>query len=328
MGMKIFVAGGTGVLGRASLCALVEAGHWVRSTARGTEKSDLVRSLGAEPVELDLYDSKAVCRAVAGSDAVFRLTTRFGPMAKLRDPRTWIETMRLRTEGARILVDAAIVAGVPVYVHESVSFVYADGGGSWLTEDARTEDGGTALLRATLDGEREASRFTKAGGRGIVLRFGGFCGADAPSTMETITLARRRMMPQIGRASNYFSSIYVPDAGRAVAAAVDIPAGIYNVVDDDPVPFAEYLGTLARAIGARKPFRLPAFLGKLVFGDVWKYFTRSLRVSNARLKQTSNWKPEVRSVNDGWPLVAAALNLNDRRLHGAVDHVQHSARLH
>jgi uncharacterized protein YbjT (DUF2867 family) len=114
MGMKIFVAGGTGVLGRASVRALVEAGHHVRSTARSKEKSGLVRRLGAEPVELDLYDSKAVCRAIAGSDAVLRLTTKFGPMAKLRDPRTWTETMRLRTKGARTLVDAAIVAGVPV----------------------------------------------------------------------------------------------------------------------------------------------------------------------------------------------------------------------
>src|SRR5207244_11677471 len=93
-------------------------------------------------------------------------------MAKLRDPRTWTETMRLRTTGAHLLVDAAIAEGVPVYMHESVCFVYADGGESWLSEDARTDDGGTALLRATLEGEQEVDRFTKQGRRGIVLRFG------------------------------------------------------------------------------------------------------------------------------------------------------------
>jgi nucleoside-diphosphate-sugar epimerase len=226
--MKVFVAGGTGVLGRASLRALVEAGHHVTSTARGKQKSDLVRSLGAEPIDVDLYDSKAVRRAITGSDAILRLTTKIGAMTKLRDPRTWTETMRLRTAGAHILVDAAIAEGVPVYLHESVSFVYADGGENWLSEDSRTDDGGTALLHATLKGEEEAARFTEQGGRGIVLRFGGFYSADAPSTMETITLMRRRMMPQIGAASNYLSSIYVPDAGRAVAAAVDVPAGIYK----------------------------------------------------------------------------------------------------
>ena len=231
------------------------------------------------------------------------------------DPPTWTETMRLRTTGAHILVDAAIAEGVPVYIHESVSFVYAEGGANWLSEDSRTDDGGAALLHATLDGDREPDRFTKQGGRGIVLRFRGFYAADAPSTAETITLMRRRMMPQISAASNYFPSIYVPDAGRAVAAALDIPAGIYNVVDDEPVPFAEYLANLARAIGARKPFRLPTILGKWMFGDVWKYFSRSLRVSNGRLKEVSNWKPDVKSVAEGWPLVAAQLNLAYRKRH-------------
>ena len=313
--MQVFVAGGTGVLGRASLRALIAAGHCVRSTARGQEKAELVRSLGAEPVAVDLYDAEAMRRAIAGSDAVLRLTTKFGPMAKLRDPRTWTETMRLRTSGAHLLVDAAIAEGVPLYLHESVSFVYADGGASWLSEEARTDDGGTALLHATLEGEREAGRFTKQGGRGIVLRFGGFYAADAPSTLETITLMRRRLMPQIGAAANYFSAIYVPDAGRAVVAALDIPAGIYNVVDDTPVPFAEYLQILARAIGVGKPLRLPAILGKWMFGDVWKFLSRSLRVSNARLKDVSNWKPDVKSVTEGWPLVAAELHLADRKRH-------------
>jgi NAD dependent epimerase/dehydratase family enzyme len=201
--------------------------------------------------------------------------------------------------GARVLVDASIAERVPVYIHESVSFVYADGGENWLSEDSGTDDGGTALLQATLDGEKEAVRFTKQGGRGTVLRFGGFYAADAPSTRETITLMRRRMLPQIGAASNYFSSIYVPDAGQAVKAALDIPAGIYNVVDEEPVPFAEYLAHLARAIGARKPFRLPTVVGKWMFGDVWKYFLRSQRVSNARLKEVSNWKLAVKTVAEG-----------------------------
>jgi len=270
--------------------------------------------LGAEPIDVDLYDPQAVRRTIAGSDAVLRLTTKFGSMAKLRDPRTWAETMRLRTVGARILVDAAIAESVPVYVHESVSFVYADGGTTWLSEDAPSDDGGSPLLRATLEGEQEAARFTKAGRRGIVLRFAAFYGVEAASTLETITLARRRMMPQIGAASNYFASIYVPDAGRAVLAALDIPAGIYNVCDDEPVTFAEYLHTLTKAIGAPKPFRLLAIFGNWMFGDIWKYFSRSQRVSNARLKEVSNWKPTVRSVSEGWPVVAAELGLGQGKL--------------
>ena len=156
-----------------------------------------------------------------------------------------------------------------------------------------------ALSRATLDGEAVAERFTNAGRRGIVLRFAGFYGADAASTIETVTLLRRRMMPQIGSGSNYFSLIHVPDAGRGVAAAIGLPAGIYNVCDDEAVTFADYLGIGAQAVGVPEPFRFPAFLGKWMFGEVWKYFPRSVRASNARLKKASGWKPELRSVAEG-----------------------------
>jgi nucleoside-diphosphate-sugar epimerase len=306
--MKVFVAGGTGVLGRASLKYLVEAGHQVRATARTPQKAHLVLSLGAEPVGVDLYDPPAVREAIAGFDAVLRLATRIPSLTQMRDRRSWQETNRLRTEGARLLVDAAIAQGVKVYVHESVVFVYADGGTQWITEDAPTEEGGSKILHAALEGEREAARFSKSGGRGIVLRFGGFYGADAPSTVEMVKSMRRRLIVQPGSGSNFVSSIYVPDAGRAVLAALDIPAGTYNVVDENPVSFADYLRMLARAAHVPKPFRFPGAFGKLMFGEVWNYFSRSLRVSNARLKTASNWKPSVPSVAEGWPLVAAEIS--------------------
>ncbi len=305
--MKIFVAGGTGVLGRASLRPLVEAGHRVISTARGKGKAEQVRAVGAEPVDCDLYDPKSVREAMAGCDAVVRLTTKIGSLASIRKPEAWAETNRLRTTGARILVDAAIAAGVGAYLHESVTFVYADGGSKWLREDAATDDGGSEILRAALEGEYEAARFTANGGRGIVLRFAAFYGAEAPSTQEMVGMARKRMLAQIGPATNYFSSIYVPDAGRAVAAAVNAPAGIYNVGDDEPMPFVEFVHLLASAIGAKPPLHLPGFLGKIMFGGVWSYFSSSQRVSNAKLKQATGWRPLVKSVREGWPLVAAEL---------------------
>jgi len=132
------------------------------------------------------------------------------------------------------------------------------------------------------------------------------------------------MMPQIGSASNYFASICVPDAGRAVAAALDVPAGLYNVCDDEPVSFAEYLHTLTKAIGAPKPFRLPALVGRWMFGDVWKYFPRSQKASNARLKSVSNWRPAVKSVTEGWPIIAAELGLGQGRVQPKASHVQDS----
>ncbi len=113
--MRVFVAGGTGVLGRATLRALREAGHRVSTTARGEENARLARSVGAEPVAVDLYDGAAVRRAVSGSDAVLRLTTKIPSVTKMGTRGAWTETNRLRTAGARILVDAALEERVPVY---------------------------------------------------------------------------------------------------------------------------------------------------------------------------------------------------------------------
>jgi len=305
--MKIFVAGGTGVLGRASVKALVEAGHEVSATARTSSKADAVRNLGAEPIQVDLYDPKEVCQAIAGSEAILRLTTKIPPIAKMRNRAAWQETNLLRTEGARILVDAGIAEGVQVYVHESVTFVYEDAGTRWITEDAPTDDGESEILRSALDGEKEAARFSESGGRGIVLRFGGFYGPESTVTADMISMMRRRLLVQPGSGAHYISSIYIPDAGAAVLASLNVPSGIYNVVDENPLPFKEYLHTLADAVHAPKPFRFPGVLGKATFGGVWSYLSRSQRVSNARFKKSSGWKPSVPSVAEGWPLVAAAL---------------------
>ncbi len=305
--MKIFVAGGTGVLGRASVKSLVEAGHQVRATARTEKKADLVRSLGAEPVQVDLYDPKEVRQAIAGSEALLRLTTKIPPIAKMRSRGAWAETNLLRTEGARILVDAALEEGIKVYAHESVTFVYADGGSQWIAEDAPTDDGESEILRSALDGEKEAARFSESGGRGIVLRFGGFYGAESNLTSDMISMMRRRLLVQPGPGAHFVSSIYIPDAGSAVLASLNVPAGTYNVVDENPVSFKDYLQTLANAVHVPKPFRFPGTLGKATFGGVWSYLSRSQRVSNARFKQASGWKPSVASVAEGWPLVAAAL---------------------
>jgi nucleoside-diphosphate-sugar epimerase len=306
--MRIFVAGGTGVLGRASLKVLVEAGHEVRATARTKEKADVVRELGAEPVKVDLYDPKEVQQAVTGSEAILRLTTKIPPIAKMRNQAAWQETNLLRTEGARILVDAGIAEGVQVYVHESVTFVYADAGTQWITEDAPTDEGENEILRSALEGEKEAARFSESGGHGIVLRFGGFYGAESNLTADMVSMMRRRLLVQPGPGAHYVSSIYIPDLGTAVRASLNLPAGTYNVVDENPVSFEDYLQTLAEAVHVPRPFRFPGALGKATFGGgVWSYLSRSQRVSNARFKKASGWKPSVPSVAEGWPLVAAAL---------------------
>src|SRR5438477_7652320 len=176
--MKVLVAGGTGALGRRVVRGLVEAGHTVAASARSTAGAQAIRDAGAGAIELDVYDASAVRVAVAGHDAVLRLTTKIPPLRRMRSAAAWKETGRLRTQAARIMVDACIDAGVGAYVHESVVFVYADGADVWLDEDAPI-DARPTPLRDAMNGEVNAARFTAAGGRGVVLRFAGFYAADS-----------------------------------------------------------------------------------------------------------------------------------------------------
>lgn len=298
--MKVFVAGATGVVGAVAVRALVAGGHSVRGSARSDDGAALLRSLGAAPVRLDLFDPGAVRRAVDGVDAVVRLTTRIPPLWRMRRAGAWGETDRLRTEGARILVDAALDAGCAAYLHESVSFLYADGGERWLDEDAPVDTGGWPPMEASLRGEAEAGRFTAAGGRGIVLRFGAFYSRHNRTVREIERLARLRLFPVFGAGDNYISPLWVPDAGAAVAAALGAPSGAYNVCDDEPLPMREYGRVLAETFGTPRPPRLPRALGPAFLGrGPAGYLLRSQRISNSKLKEATGWVPAARSLAEG-----------------------------
>jgi nucleoside-diphosphate-sugar epimerase len=125
--MKVFVAGATGVLGWRAVRDLVAAGHAVTGIARSEEKATRLRSLGATPVRVDLFDADAVREAAAGHDAVLNLATHVPKPSEATRRRAWAEHERIRSEGARILVDAAVAGGASVYVQESLAFAYADG---------------------------------------------------------------------------------------------------------------------------------------------------------------------------------------------------------
>jgi nucleoside-diphosphate-sugar epimerase len=306
--MRVFVAGATGVLGQPSVRALVAAGHEVRGVARGEEKSALLRSLGATPVSADLFDAHAVRDAVAGSDAVLHLATKIPPIMRMRSAKAWRENNRLRQEATKNLVDAALAANVQVYVQESITFIYADGGDEWITEDSPVQSAWPAALDSTLDMEREARRFGEEGsGRTVILRFGLFYAPYAQSTLDSVKMMRRRMFGVIGDGQNYFSSIHVDDAAAAVVAALNAPSGTYNVVEDEPVRQVEYAQACAEAFGLPRPRRFPRWLGKLALGGPAKYILQSQRISNRRFKEATGWAPRYANVRDGFRQVAEAL---------------------
>jgi nucleoside-diphosphate-sugar epimerase len=301
----VFVVGATGVLGRGTVARLLEAGHDVRALARNDARAKEIAAMGAAPVVADVYDRDAMTIAVAGADTLVHIATRIPPATRMRSASAWAENTRLRVEGTKVLVDAALAAGVRRVVAESITFVYADGGSEWLDEHAPVA--ATPGLQPVIVLENEVARFTASGdGRaGIALRFGSFYGPDARSTDEYLALARTHLAPVLGPAGGYVSSIHTDDAANAIVASLAVPAGIYNVVDDVPLTRREYADAFATAFGLRRLRLMPQPIVRLVGGGAVEALVRSQRVSNTALK-SNGWAPATPSAVDGWAEVAAA----------------------
>lgn len=303
-GRRVFVAGATGVLGWRAVDRLVQAGHEVTGVARTPEKAARLRGLGAAAAQVDLFDAEAVREAVVGNEVVCNLATHIPPATKARKDAAWVENNRIRRDASRNLVDAAIAAGAARYVQESIAFLYAAAGDVWIDEDAPLAV--APYARSVLDAEAQAQRFTESGGTGVVLRFGLFYGPDSHHTIDAVRLARRRVAASFGRSDAYLSSINTDDAAAGVVAALDAPAGIYNVVEDEPLTRREHFDALAAALGVRRPHIPPGVVAKLG-GDKAETLARSQRVSNERFKKNTGWAPVYPSAREGWPAVVAEM---------------------
>jgi nucleoside-diphosphate-sugar epimerase len=299
--MNVLVTGATGVIGRQAVPRLLQAGHEVAGVARSAAAARWLRAVGATPVQVDLFDPATVAAAVANTNAVVHLATAIPPLARMRRPGAWHTNDRLRTHATRNLVDAAIAAGAEVFVQESISFVYADGGAAWLDESA-TVDPPVAATRSALVAEAETDRFTSAGGRGVALRMARLYGPGrASAELADLALARRAFV--VGHGGNYVSSLHVEDAGTAVAAALAVPSGIYNVGDDAPVTALRWTTSLAAALGAPPPRRLPVWVARRLLGGMADLLAVSQRVSNQAFRRAAGWEPRYPSVVAGWPTV-------------------------
>lgn len=295
--MKVFLTGGTGVIGTRAVPALVEAGHDVTAVARTGHKAELVRSMGATPVTVDLFDAAAVKAAVDGHDAVIHLATNIPPMSRAALPKAWATNERLRSEGSNNLVDAALATGATHYVQESIAFPYLDQGDAWIDEDAPLEHVGA--FTGAADAEAAAARFAASGGSGVVLRFAQFHGPGSSHVEAFNAMARKRINPFVGDLDGFVSFVHADDAGSAVAAALTVPSGTYNVADDEPLTRREAGFVIAEALGVKPPKAVPAAV-RAAMPRSGKLLMKSLRISNARFKQASGWAPAHPSIRGSW----------------------------
>lgn len=304
--MKLFVTGGTGVLGRPTVAALVSAGHEVRAVCRRDDAAAALRAQGVEPVAVDLFDADAVKAATAGSDAILHLATSIPPVSKAARRSSWATNNRLRTEATRHLADAARVHGVARFVKESITFMYADAGERWIDEDAALL-ADLALLGATREGEETVLGLQPDGCAATVLRFGLFYGAAGNrGTDEMLRIARYRRSTIAGSSAAFMSSIHVVDAAQAVVAALGAPPGLYNACDDEPLTRGDYLDAFARAFGTSKVRPIPSGVLRLAGGKSAAALVASQRCSNRRFREASGWAPRYPSAREGWVAEAAA----------------------
>ena len=310
--MRVFIAGSTGVLGRRLVPMLVSAGHEVTGTTRSGARAAELRSAGAEPVVVDALNRAEMHAAVTAARPqviVHELTALQGKTDIRTIERGFELTNRLRTDGTEILLSAAREAGVRRFVAQSFAgWPNERTGGSIKTEDDPLDRAPPPPLRHAMDAIQHLERaVTHARDlEGIVLRYGTFYGPGTTLSEggEHVEQVRRRRFPLVGEGNGVWSFVHIDDAASATMDAIERGApGIYNVVDDEPAPVAEWLPALADAIGARPPRHAPVWLARLVSGEAGVALMTSIRgSSNAKAKRELGWQPRYPSWRSGFRL--------------------------
>ena len=309
--MKVFVAGATGALGKQLVPMLVANGHDVVGMTRTEAKRDQLRSLGAQPVVADALDADAVGRAVgeAEPDVIVHQLTAIPPSINMRRfDREFALTNRLRTEGTDHLLSAGQAVGVKRFVAQSNAAAvrphrWPDQAGG---RPARRRSPAGDASGAGGDPSPRGGGHGRAWTEGIVLRYGWFYGPGTSIALDPpgsqIELIRKRQLPIVGGGTGIWSFIHIEDAATATVAAVEGgPAGIYNVVDDEPAPVSEFLPVLAAAVGAKRPLRVPRWVGRLAAGEMAVVAMTEIRgASNDKAKRELGWQLRYPSWRQGF----------------------------
>ena len=300
--MRVFVAGASGAIGTRLVPQLSDAGHEVIGTHHSPSSANLLRTLGAKPVLLDLLDARAVRKAVLENEpeAIVHQATALGNLKFGRNfDKMFAKTNALRTKGTDALLAAAREASVRRFIAQSfASYRYAREGGPVKTEDDPLDPDPLPTTRETQAAMRYLDQTVSDAG-GVALRYGGFYGAANDGLVEPV---RKRQFPIVGDGGGVSSFIHLDDAASATVIALehDGPA-IYNIVDDEPAPVREWLPVLAQALGAMPPRRVPRWLARLIAGEAAVMIgTEARGASNAKARRDLGWTLRYPSWRQGF----------------------------
>jgi nucleoside-diphosphate-sugar epimerase len=313
--MRILVAGATGALGKQLVPRLVAKGHEVVGMTRSESKREALRALGGTPAVADALDPDQVAHVVAEAapEVIVHQLTALSSIDIRHIDRTFAMTNRLRTEATDHLLAAGRAVGAKRFVAQSFAgWPFARSGGPVKTEDDPLDPTPPDDMRRTLDAIRHLETAVTGADwtEGVVLRYGGFYGPGTslgPDGGEQAEQVRKRRFPLVGDGGGVWSFVHIEDAADATVAAVEHGRrGIYNIVDDEPAPVAEWLPALASELHARPPLHVPRWLGRMLAGEAATVMmTESRGASNAKAKRELGWEPRHPTWRQGFAELAA-----------------------
>lgn len=293
--MRVAVTGATGVMGTAVVRALLAHGHEVVGLARSAAKADQLVDLGAEATRASLFNHDGLVTMFTGCEAVCNFATHVPIGYAAARPGAWRENDLLRTEGVRRVVTAAREAGVRRVIQESVSFLYADQGDDWITEQSPLDI--TPATEPASVGESHVQDYQCGSRQGVVLRFGTIVGDDALTRWLLKSACSGRPIG-MGHPRSWAHVVHTDDIGPAVVAAMNAPSGVYNV-GAEPVRRGELVQGFAHAVGQRSGHFAGPLLRRLA-GPRVEPLTRSLRVSSDHFVAQTGWTPRRPVFDASW----------------------------
>ena len=294
--MTVFVAGGSGTIGLPLVRALVAAGHHVTALTRSTSKQDELRSLGASVAVADALNREALVAAVlaARPTVVIHQLTALPKSGGVRRPSDLEATNRLRIDGTRNLLDAAVLAGTRRFIVGSFAILSPRSQAATAKEDAAAaavRSMESQVLEATARGSIE----------GVILRYGLFYGLETPSTVAMIEMVRKRRLPVVRGDAGQLPVISVEDAVSATVRALDVapPGATYDIVDDRAVSMTEIVDAIAEYTASPAPFRVPGWVPRLVAPYMARMTSVRMPLSNTRAKMELGWRLKYPTMRDG-----------------------------
>lgn len=306
--MKVFITGATGVLGKRVAKSLINKNISVVALSRSSQNVGLLKSLGAETKQADLFNANEIVEATKGCDAILHLATHIPKktMPRLKD---WELNDRIRIDGTKNLVEAALKNKIEIFICEGITAIYGHQNGNFVAAETPIPKQQIKMVESAV--EMEKIILEKLAPNYLILRFGNFYAADAFHTKDLIANISKGKMPMLGKGDFYANFIHLDDAADSVVFGLEnfqkLKGSALNISDFNPILFSDFLNKLSAITGGKKAFILPLFLAKLILGkNAFAFLTNSYRIKHDPLLK--GWNPKHPDVILGMKEIINKMN--------------------